>query len=147
MFSIVNLSNSESVSFLLVAQKLASRKSSFSVGPKTLQRIGPNVVKSHRKADKNVKVAESITDKGLLQDVEKNRRNKFRRYGLLANAKARRKSGGEFSSSSDSDECGKSSPARSTSKKKSSIAKAMEILESDSSVTYSDLASKGNNVS
>lgn len=136
------MSHSQIVSFLLVAQKLPSRKSSFSVGAKALQRISPNVVKSHRKADKNVKTADSITDKGLVQDIEKNRRNKFRRYGLLANAKARRKSSGEFSSSSDSDECGKSSPARSTSKKKTAIDKAMEILESDSSATYSDLASK-----
>lgn len=118
------------------------------MGAKALQRISPNVVKSHRKADKNLKIADSITDKGLLvQDIEKNRRNKFRRYGLLANAKARRKSSGEFSSSSDdSDECNKSSPVRLTSKKKVSIAKAMEILESDSSATYSDLASKENKV-
>lgn len=142
-----NLSHSESVSFLLVAQKLPSRKSSFSVGAKTLQRISPNVIKSHRKADKNVKIADSITDKGLVQDIENNRRNKFRRYGLLANAKARRKSSGEFSSSSDSEDCDVSSPVRSTSKKKTSIAKAMEILESDSSATYSDITSKENKVS
>lgn len=127
--------------FLLVAQKpQARRSSSFNYPDKIVVPPASDVAKGH--TVENEKPAESNSDKVPIQDLEVNRKNKFRRYGLLANAKARRKSSGEFSSNSDSEDCSAPGPTRKTSSKKTSIAKAMKILNRDNYSTHTDKTSK-----